>query len=92
MYIGFVVSPPSRGYKVARRTSKREQILVSNLVYDVERRYACYSEGKSGISRNVEDKTRQSGGKISKRTEGFQCMPCSAKLTNVACGMLASSL
>lgn len=69
---------PSRGFKVARKTSKREQILVSNLVCDVKRRHVCYSEGKSGISRNVEDKTRQSGGKISRRTEGFQCTPCSA--------------
>jgi hypothetical protein len=95
MYKGvfvFEVSAPSRGFKVARKTSKSEKILVSNLVCDVEKRYACYSEGKSGISRNVQDKTRQSGGKISKRTEGFRCTPFSAKLTNVACGMLAGSL
>ena len=59
----FEVSAPRIGFKVARKTSKHEQILVSNLVCDVERRYACYSEGKSGISRNVEDNTRQGGGK-----------------------------
>jgi len=95
MHIGvFVleVPTPSRGFKIARKTSKREKISVSNLVGDVERRYACYSEVKSSISRNVEDKTRQGGGKISKCTEGFQCTPRSAKLTNVACGKLACSL
>ena len=92
MFSFFEVSAPSRGFKIARKTSKREQMLVSNLVCDIERRYACYSEGKSGISRNVEDKTRQGGGKISKRTEGSQGTPCLAKLTNVACGMRACSL
>ena len=82
----------AEGFKVARQTTKREQMSVSNLVCDVKRRYACYSEGKSSISRNIEDKTRHSGGKISQRTEGFHSTPHSAELTNVAFEKLACRL
>jgi hypothetical protein len=41
------------GLKLQEKKSKREQMLVSNLVCDVERRYAYYSDGKSSIYREM---------------------------------------